>query len=37
MAMKHYKNAQSMDIASLNIDGINAYLQDIDSSNDAND
>jgi len=35
MAMKHYKNAQKMDISSLNIDGVNAYLQDVDSSEDA--
>ena len=35
MAMKHYKNAQKMDISSLNIDGVNAFLQDVGSSNDA--
>ncbi len=35
MAMKHFKNAQKMDISSLNIDGINAYLQDVGTSNDA--
>lgn len=32
--MKHFKNAQRMDIASLNLDGINAYLQDIVASDD---
>lgn len=36
MGMKHIKNAQKMDVASLNIEGINAFLEDIDSSNDAN-
>ncbi len=35
MGMKHYKDAQKMDIASLNIDGVNAYLEDVGSSNDA--
>ncbi len=32
--MKHFKNAQRMDIASLNIEGINVYLQDIAMSDD---
>jgi ethanolamine utilization protein EutQ (cupin superfamily) len=32
MAMKHFKNAQSKDIASLGIEGINASLQDLVSS-----
>ncbi len=32
--MKHVKNAQRMDIASLNIEGINVYLQDIVASED---
>lgn len=36
MAMKHIKNAQKMDVASLNIEGINAFLEDVGSSNDAN-
>lgn len=36
MAMKHFPNAQKMDIASLNIEGINSFLQDVVSSNDAN-
>lgn len=36
MAMKHFKNAQKMEISSLNIDGVNAFLQDVDSSNDPN-
>ena len=36
MAMKYFENAQSKDIASLGIDGINASLQDtISSSNEA--
>ena len=34
MTMKHFKNAQKMDISSLNMDGINAFLQDVGSSND---
>ena len=33
MAMKFFEKAQSQDIASLNIDGINAFLQDTVSSN----
>ena len=28
MAMKHFSGAQSKDVASLGIDGINAYLED---------
>ncbi len=36
MAMKHFENSQSMEVASLNIEGINAYLEDIVSSNDEN-
>ena len=36
MSMKHFKNAQKMDISSLNIDGVNAFLQDVASSDDAN-
>lgn len=32
MAMKHFKDAQSKNIASLGIDGINASLQDLVSS-----
>ncbi len=33
MAMKHFESAQSMEIASLNIDGINVFLEDVVSSN----
>ena len=33
--MKYFEKTQSMDIASLNIDGINVFLQDVVSSNDA--
>lgn len=33
MAMKYFEKAQSNTIASLNIDGVNAYLQDTVSSN----
>ncbi len=33
MAVKYFGGAQSQDIASLGIDGINAFLQDIISSN----
>ena len=33
MAMKYFDKAQSQDIASLNIDGINAFLQDTIASN----
>ncbi len=36
MPMQHFKNAQKMDISSLNIEGINAFLQDVASSNDPN-
>ena len=36
MAMKHFEDAQSMEIASLNIDGINAFLEDVVSSNSNN-
>jgi len=36
MGMKHIKNAQKMDIASLNIEGINVFLEDVGSSNDSN-
>ena len=36
MAMKYFEKTQSMDIASLNIEGINVFLQDVVSSNDAN-
>ena len=32
--MKHFEDSQSMEIASLNIEGINAYLEDVVSSND---
>lgn len=36
MAMKYFDKAQSQDIASLNIEGINAFLQDtVASSNEA--
>ena len=35
MAMKHFKDAQKMNVASLNIEGINAFLQDVISSNNA--
>ena len=34
MGMKYFEQSQSMDIASLNIEGINAFLQDVVSSND---
>ncbi len=34
--MKHHADAQSKDIASLNIEGVNAYLQDVVASNDPN-
>ena len=34
MAMKYFEDSQSMEIASLGIDGINAYLEDVVSSND---
>ncbi len=33
MGMKYFEKTQSMDIASLNIDGINAFLEDVVSSN----
>ena len=33
MAMKYFEKTQSMDIASLNIEGINVFLQDVVSSN----
>ena len=33
--MKHFKDAQKMNVASLNIEGINAFLQDVISSNNA--
>lgn len=33
MAMKYFEKAQSQEIASLNIEGINAFLQDTVSSN----
>ncbi len=36
MAMKYFEKAQSKEIASLGIEGINAYLQDTTSSNNAN-
>ena len=36
MTMKYFKNAQKMDITSLNIDGVNAYLQDVACSDDPN-
>ena len=32
--MKIFKNAQSMDLESLNVDGVNAYLSDVISSED---
>lgn len=32
--MKYFEKTQSMDIASLNIEGINVFLQDVVSSND---
>ena len=35
MPMKCFKNAQNMDITSLNIEGVNAFLQDVASSDDA--
>jgi ethanolamine utilization protein EutQ (cupin superfamily) len=35
MPMKHFKNAQKMNVKSLNIPDINAYLTDIVSSGDA--
>ena len=36
MAMKHFAQAQAQSITSLNIEGINAYLQDtVSSNNDA--
>lgn len=35
MAMKHYKNAQKKDITSLNIDDVNAFLEDVDASDNA--
>ncbi len=34
--MEHHAGAQSKDIASLNIEGVNAYLQDVVASNDPN-
>ncbi len=34
--MKHHPNAQAKDIASLNVDGVNAFLEDIVASNDPN-
>ena len=34
--MEHHAGAQSQDIASLNIEGVNAYLQDVVASNDPN-
>ncbi len=34
--MKHLPNAQAKDIASLNVDGVNAFLEDIVASNDPN-
>lgn len=34
--MKHHPNAQEKDIASLNVDGVNAFLEDIVASNDPN-
>lgn len=36
MAMKYFDQAQAKDIASLNIEGINAFLQDTISSDDEN-
>lgn len=36
MAMKHISNAQAQSINSLNIEGINVYLQDAISSNNEN-
>ena len=32
--MKHFKNAQRMEVSSLNMDGINTYLEEIVSSED---
>jgi len=34
--MKHHADAQSKDIASLNVEGVNAFLEDIVVSNDPN-
>ena len=34
--MEHHVDAQSQEIASLNIEGVNAYLQDVVASNDPN-
>ena len=34
--MQHHASAQSKDIASLNIEGVNAFLQDVVASNDPN-
>ena len=36
MAMKHFEDAQSMEIASLNIEGINVFLEDVVASNNEN-
>jgi len=35
MPMKHFKNAQKQDVASLGIEGINAFLQDTGASDHA--
>ena len=34
MAMQYFKNAQSKDLASLNVEGVNAYLEDVACSED---
>jgi len=36
-AMTYFENAQQKDIASLNIEGINVFLQDVTTSNDKED
>ena len=35
MPMQHFKNAQKTDLDSLNIDGVNAFLKDLGSSDNA--
>ena len=36
MSMKHFAQAQSMEIESMGLDGINAFLHDLQSSSDQN-
>lgn len=36
MAMKYFAKAQSKDLASLNIEGVNAFLEDVAASDDPN-